>query len=424
MGAWISKHWKGGPSHAVDVRAGDVIDAIETGNLYKLRRLAQIVDVSQLVVKATGKTVLHVAAAAGERECLRFLLESVVDGNAVNVAANHSKDTALHCAISYGGPGADDIVRTLLLAKADINALNLWLRTPVLQSVVENRDALAAILIQSGANTDLGDEAGMVPIHVCANHNKTDLLARLLDAGADIDCYDHRGRTALYFAVLSRHNDILDSLVERGCNLNLCNDFIFPLKIEKPLPGYTRTGRAPLMGTSPLQLGIAKCNLPAVRALLHAGARTNVTGQEVNTCSKTLQLLVDKPTSIDDDYDNDNKICDCAVITDLVLQAHGRRIPDALMRELMKSVERSGEGGPQARLTARLRVLLDMFNPQPGPVERARDSPLRTVSVATLQDLSRIQARVAMMTSGKNIVWACEHLDILPHLKRLLMLVD
>lgn len=172
----------------------------------------------------SGRTALFYAARADSAENVRLLLQSgasvsvatpetdVMDPQPVRVMSRHEVErmymgggiTPLMEALSYGaGP---QVVRMLLEAGADVNALNDDNNTPFLYAVRENAvgiDALVALL-EAGADVDEQPEwsmtALMYAIVPAEGEPRFEIIEFLLDAGADASATDGTGRTAFDLA--------------------------------------------------------------------------------------------------------------------------------------------------------------------------------------------------------------------------------
>lgn len=120
---------------------------------------------------------LWTAARAGQRESLRYLLQSGVDVNARNAFDGF---TAL-----------------------------MW-------SAYEGRGDSTEILIQARADLNVQNENGETALMLAAANSKTNTLKELIKAGADLFIRDHNGRTALDWAIANRHSDTRKELEKAG----------------------------------------------------------------------------------------------------------------------------------------------------------------------------------------------------------------
>ncbi|MBN2447343.1 MAG: ankyrin repeat domain-containing protein [Phycisphaerae bacterium] len=78
--------------------------------------------------------------------------------------------------------------------------------------------ALAAALIESGADVAATDVLGRTPLHIAAMSDKVKLVSMLLEAGADVNAVDSQGNTPLHFAARRFHADVLELLLDAGAD--------------------------------------------------------------------------------------------------------------------------------------------------------------------------------------------------------------
>ncbi len=138
---------------------------------------------------------LHAAAASGDANTVRALLNQGADVNGVDI---HGL-TALYWAVSYGWV---ETVRVLIEQGADKNA----------KRVVG----------------DMGNS--WTPLHIAAEHDQVECTRLLLKAGADPDPKDEFGQTPLFLAADQEHNhgarraklkaaDVARLLIEHGADV-------------------------------------------------------------------------------------------------------------------------------------------------------------------------------------------------------------
>jgi ankyrin repeat protein len=106
----------------------------------------------------------------------------------------------------------DDNGRTILH-----RALMNYARRPGLDG------ALAARLLDHGANPLLFDKNGMSTLMLAAEHQGPALLKRLKDRGVAVDAKSADGSTALMYAVAGRNADNVAALIAWGADVNVEN---------------------------------------------------------------------------------------------------------------------------------------------------------------------------------------------------------
>mmetsp|Transcript_15959 Transcript_15959/g.48271 ORF Transcript_15959/g.48271 Transcript_15959/m.48271 type:complete len:187 (-) Transcript_15959:13-573(-) len=139
-----------------------------------LKRLLEIVPVSEVPGDYDKRTALHLAAAEGQRECAEILVQ----------------------------------------AGADRNAVDRFGRTPLHEAVLNGKDALILFLAQHGARLHLQNPASV--LCDAANQGDLPLLRRYCDAGADPNAADYDSRTCLMLAAANGNLPLCQLLIDRG----------------------------------------------------------------------------------------------------------------------------------------------------------------------------------------------------------------
>lgn len=158
------------------------------------------------------------AAAAGDLPAVQALLQAGANPN----ERRHSEETALMRA-------ADgkhlEIVRTLLTAKANVNASAAgW--TALLYAATRGHVEIARLLLAAGANPDpaapmLG--GGRTPLMLALSEGRMDMAGLLLEYGANVNATTNYGATPLRFAVWGSspaHIRMIQSLLAAGADVD------------------------------------------------------------------------------------------------------------------------------------------------------------------------------------------------------------
>ncbi len=174
--------------------------------------VGQLLDGDALLVNSldeSGRTPLIVAAAAGQRDIVKLLLDR---GALVN-ATNDRGATTLHFAASRGD---STIVRMLIERGAVVNARAIGDATPLCWASSSGRKEAAEVLIAAGANVNAECVDLWTPLYRAASSGNLELVRLLIDHGANVDMQCVEGKSPLHNAVESGNEDIVRLLIERG----------------------------------------------------------------------------------------------------------------------------------------------------------------------------------------------------------------
>ena len=127
-----------------------------------------------------------------------------------------------------------DLARELK-AGLDVNAIDSLDQTALIGAVSHKQLLAVKLLLNSGANPNLADQAGWTPlIHAVYSGADPDLLGILLDAGAEVNKPNDRGITALYLASVGGREEQVRYLLSRGADRSLASKAGYtPLKIAQ-----------------------------------------------------------------------------------------------------------------------------------------------------------------------------------------------
>jgi ankyrin repeat protein len=247
---------------AVPVCAQEAHVAARAGDLATLEALlSQDPDVVN-AVDENGRTPLHMAAATGQEEAVRLLLQRGADVNAADAAGMSAVDFAFFAERASGtarltrllvsegaefdanatlfgrarrldlviSPGNMEMTRFLVEQGADVNAL-AYVYAPLENAAARGHLEIAEFLLANGADVNLRGNDGNPPLRWAVERGHAEVVNLLLEHGADVDVREERyGRDLLHLAALNGHLDIVRALVPRGVELN----------------GRDDTGRTPL----------------------------------------------------------------------------------------------------------------------------------------------------------------------------------
>jgi ankyrin repeat protein len=214
-GLGFAAHAQVAPSAAEVVRYSGLHAAAHRGELAQVRKLLA----SGAPVDARdpyGRTALHVATFARQREVIQALAQAGADlgllendrYDAVTIAAVADDEATLRLLLQLGASAAlttsrydgtaliaaahlghDGVVRQLIAAGAPLDHVNNLHWTAVIESIVlgdggVRHQAVLQALLDAGASTRLADREGNTPLALAKARGYAAMVALLLKAGA------------------------------------------------------------------------------------------------------------------------------------------------------------------------------------------------------------------------------------------------
>ena len=119
----------------------------------------------------------------------------------------------------------ENVIRHLK-AGADVNELDEYGYTPLIESAIANHTDIAALLIEYGANTNAHDVTGNTALHWAVENNNLDLCRLLLKNNANPNAYSNYGQPALINPILRDQYDLKKLLTKYGADMNFAQDYI------------------------------------------------------------------------------------------------------------------------------------------------------------------------------------------------------
>ena len=204
-----------GPTPAEAARYSGLHAAAHKGDVAQITKLAAAkADLNAR--DGNGRTPLHVATFARQREAIRALVKAGADINllendrydGVTIASVADDEETLRVLLSLGASakqvtsrydgtaliaaahlGHDGVVRQLIAAGAPLDHVNNLHWTAVIESIVlgdggVRHQATLKALVDSGANLQLADRSGQTPLALAKARGFTAMVALLEKAGA------------------------------------------------------------------------------------------------------------------------------------------------------------------------------------------------------------------------------------------------
>lgn len=230
------------------VESDEQYEAVESIRTNDLQWFKAIYGRSRHVDNETLVSLVSLIMQYGRVKFLKFLIED--EKCNVHVRENGSQDSMLHlCSNFKSTNNTMECCNILLSNKIDINAKNVWGRTPLIGAIVAFRYNLAKALIAHNADVNLCDSNGLSPVIICCSYGNLELLELLVQKGANINQTNSSGKSALHYAIVGNHMDIIDFLMKRRCDIDTMDKY----------------------GITPLHVAICKFNTKATQKLIMYG---------------------------------------------------------------------------------------------------------------------------------------------------------
>ena len=121
-------------------------------------------------------------------------------------------------AIIDGAPAKE--VRQHLKSCKNVNERGSRRTTALHHAAMKNREDLAKMLLDAGANPRIRDADGFAPLSLAAKHDAHRVIEPLLDGGLDINEKDAIGFTAMHIAAVGNKMAVVRKLLKFGADLN------------------------------------------------------------------------------------------------------------------------------------------------------------------------------------------------------------
>ena len=122
--------------------------------------------------------------------------------------------------------GSDSEVAELLQRGGDLNEIDEYGYTPLIQTAIVNSMTKAQLLLEAEAEVDFPDLTGRTALYWAAENSNYDLCELLLKYGANPNAYTHAGQSVLVNPLLRKKIDVKRLLLNNGAKLGFAQDFI------------------------------------------------------------------------------------------------------------------------------------------------------------------------------------------------------
>ncbi|MDH5744262.1 MAG: ankyrin repeat domain-containing protein [Candidatus Aminicenantes bacterium] len=197
---------------AVVLLGNDIHDAVQNGDLTKVKTL--ISNNKELINMKSekGLTPLHLAVQNGSQEIVEFLISQGADINAKDSEGN----TPLLTALAFK---KTDTAKFLLSKGADVKIKNAQDEPPVILALMHGLNELVAPILDSGQDVNERFRGNFTALLMATLTGNKEVIKLLLDRGADINVAAQEGGmtiTPMYAAIFLGHTDVVDLFLSKG----------------------------------------------------------------------------------------------------------------------------------------------------------------------------------------------------------------
>ncbi len=274
--------------------AGEIHDAVQSGNLKKIKYLIEESKISPNILDSNGNPPIYYALKQDKTAISRYLISNGADlslhaptekiplllillesgmPDLLALAYKNGADpdmifpphyidgvpfvgvNALHVvsAINYG----DDKGRSLDLAKiiikhgGDPNVHSpTTLETPLHLAIANGKHGIVELLLKNGANPNFKMYYGATPLHLVVEYGQNDSLKHLIEHGANVNGQDYGGNTPLHLAVYYLSKEFSLELIKHGARQDIQNrhmktprDYVYENNIWTIKPFFSRKAK-------------------------------------------------------------------------------------------------------------------------------------------------------------------------------------
>ncbi len=229
-----------------------------------------LVVVAVLAARASLAAEAPIVAAARQQDTarVRTLIAARADVNATQADGA----TALHWAVHWSDL---ELVDLLLRAGARASVANELEVTPLAMACDAGQSAIVSRLIDAGAAVNERPARRPPPLHLCVRRGAVEAVTRLLAAGANVDAPEPlRGQTALMWAAANGHPGLVRLLLDAGADPR-ARSRATRLMINRADPNdiYTAViGEVSLGRSTAFLFAVSRGDLASARLLADAGS--------------------------------------------------------------------------------------------------------------------------------------------------------
>jgi ankyrin repeat protein len=232
---------------------------------------------------AVAADTVSAAVKRGDTAALRTLIRARAD---VNAAEPDGTTPIMWAARNHDV----EMTRLLLTARANPTAVNRYGVTPLTIAAAEGDAAIVTALLDAGADPNTANPEGETVLMSAARAGSVEAVKTLLARGADPNVRERwLQETALMWAAAENHADVARMLIEAGARVN---DKAWVT--DTPVLDFPKSGGPnmpfPKGGWTPIFYAARDNSMDALRVLAEAGADLNVQDPE-GTTALTIAII-------------------------------------------------------------------------------------------------------------------------------------
>jgi hypothetical protein len=122
--------------------------------------------------------------------------------------------------------GSDQEVIEFLKSKPELDVIDEYGYTPLIQTAIVNSIAKTKLLLNAGAKIDFPDLTGRTALFWAADNNNSELCKLCLQHGANPNAYSSGGQSLLVMPFLKKQLEVKKLLIAHGAKLDFAQDFL------------------------------------------------------------------------------------------------------------------------------------------------------------------------------------------------------
>lgn len=119
----------------------------------------------------------------------------------------------------------DDVILAIQRGQ-NLNTIDEYGYTPLIQAAIHNHNRIASILLKQGVDTNAIDVSGQTALHWAIDNDNQALVELLIQYKADPNLYTQDGQPPLFKPLLRKNTAMRDYLIKMGADLKFAEDYI------------------------------------------------------------------------------------------------------------------------------------------------------------------------------------------------------